>query len=74
MGTARGVHGVKAVRSRAEDAMEHAFECHLGLYFRSEIKGLLISMFHGWRWAALMYNGVKSSNDVRVLEHKNLHT
>jgi hypothetical protein len=26
-----------------------------------------------WQWAAPMYNGMKISNDVRVLEHKVLH-
>jgi hypothetical protein len=26
-----------------------------------------------WRWAAPMYNGMKISNDVGVLEHKNSH-
>jgi hypothetical protein len=40
-------------------------------YLQSGDKGPPTTMFHGW--AAPMYNDMKTSNVVRVLEHKNLH-
>ena len=42
-------------------------------YHRSGDKGLPTTMFHGWGWAAPMYNDMKISDVVRVLEHNNLH-